>query len=142
MSLSDKATILPIQPEDVDHYLDFAIPCIQSALEHTDDETRLSDILSDIDNQAKQLWIIKDQGEYLAAIITEIYTTQSGFKIGEIFGAGGKNHEKWDHFVDVVGEWFKAQGCDTMQIIGRPGWKKLYEPRGFVHKYTVLRRKL
>ena len=138
----DKATILPINADDLDFYADIVSEYISRALEHTDNEISLKDILSDIANQKRQLWIIKHNNRYIAAIVTQIYSYNTGVKIGEITLAGGKDHYLWDHFTDVVGEWFKSQGCSLIDIIGRPGWQRLYRDRGFKTAYVQLRKKL
>jgi len=138
-----KATILPVQPEDVDHYAPYAVKFIQQALEQTDGETSLESILSDIGTQERQLWIVKDHDRYIAALVTQIYShNHTNYKIGEITIAGGEDHHLWDHFVDLVGDWFKSQGCISMDIVGRQGWHRLYKNRGFKIKYQILRRHL
>lgn len=143
MSLLDKAVILPVQTEDLDYYQPFVVSCIKRAMEHTDDEISFESVLSDIANHKRQLWVIKYRDEYIAAIVTQIYSHEStGIKIGEITIAGGHDHHLWDHFTDVVGAWFKAQGCNFMDIIGRPGWQRLYRDRGFRTAYVQLRKDL
>jgi len=138
-----KAVILPIQAEDLDLYWPFVIEYISSALEHTDGEITLSEIHAAIANQTRQLWIIKHNSEYIAAIVTQIYSYDgSNLKIGEVTMAGGSQHDIWDHFTDVVGEWFKEQGCKFIDIIGRPGWQRLYRDRGFRTAYVQLRKEL
>lgn len=138
----DKAVILPIKTTDLDFYWPIVSEYIESALEHTDGEISLEDIHSDIVNRERQLWIIKHDDRYIAAVVTQIYSYNSGIKIGEVTIAGGKDHKLWDHFTDVVGEWFKSQGCKFIDIIGRPGWQRLYKDRGFKTAYVQLRKKL
>lgn len=142
MELLGKAVILPINPNDLDFYWNVVSEYIESALEHTDNEIGLHDIQSDIANRERQLWIIKHDDRYIAAIVTQIYSYNSGIKIGEITIAGGKDHHLWDHFTDVVGKWFQDQGCKFIDIIGRPGWQRLYKDRGFKTAYVQLRKKL
>jgi len=140
--LLGKATILPIQSSDIEMYWPFVSECISRALEQTYGETSLKSIRDDLEATERQLFVIKDGDSYIAAVVTMVYTTQSGIKIGEITIAGGSDHAKWDHFTDVVGEWFKAQGCDYQDIIGRAGWHRLYKHRGFDLAYQQLRKKL
>lgn len=142
MSLWAKAIILPIKAEDVDYYWPLVSSFLESALEHTDGEIGLQDIRSDIANHDRQLWVIKNDDVYIAAVVTQIYSYNSGKKIGEVTMAGGSRHDLWDHFTDVVGEWFKDQGCQFIDIIGRPGWQRLYKERGFRLAYVQLRKNL
>lgn len=138
----DKAAIFSVQPEDLDYYWPIAVDWIQDALEHTDGETTIDRIRSDIANLQNHLWIIKFEDQYLAAIVTLIRIHYSGMKTGEIIFAGGKDHEKWDHFEALVGQYFKSEGCKYIDIIGRQGWKRLYEKKGYSAKYLVMRREL
>lgn len=142
MSLSDKATILPIEVDLLDHYWPIVVSFLQSAMEHTDNEIPLSEIRSNIVTQKRQLWVIKHHDSYIAAIVTQIYDFNNGLRIGEITIAGGSNHKVWDHFTDVVGNWFKDEGCKFVDIIGRPGWQRLYKDRGFRTAYVQLRKEL
>ena len=138
----EKATIIPVEIGLLDYYWPHVVSYIQDALEHTDQEISLESILSDIANQTRQLWIIKHGNEYLAGIITEIEEYDTGLKVGQVTFAGGRDHDLWDHFTDLVGEWFKEQGCQKIEIIGRLGWKRLYEKRGFKPKYLIMRKDL
>ncbi len=142
MSLLDKAIINPVLSEDINHYVDVACKFISLALSNTDGETELTDIIKDIKNNDRQLWVVKRDNDYIAAIVTMIYTTQSGLKVGEITLAGGSEHDSWDHFPDGVGEWFKLHGCKYIDIIGRKGWERLYSKRGFRNAYIQLRKEL
>lgn len=140
--LIGKAVILPIDVRDVDFYWPFIVGFIERALEHTDNEISLEDIYADIANQERQLWIIKQNNQYIATVITRIYSYKGGLKVGEVSIAGGSDHNEWDHFTDVVGVWFKEKGCDFIDIIGRSGWQRLYKNRGFKTAYVQLRKPL
>ncbi len=142
MPLSDKAEILPIQSSDIGQYQSFVIPLIKSALEHTDGETDFRHILSGIATQKRQLWLIRDKGNFIGMVITQMYKTQTGQKIGEVTLAAGTDYERWNHFIDVVGCWFKHMGCVCVQVIGRGAWEKVLKNNGFTKRYTVLRRGL
>jgi hypothetical protein len=139
MSLLDKATILPIQPEDIGHYQKIAVPFIQDALEQTDGEETLKTILAGIANHERQLWLVKSGHEYIAAVVTMVIRHNSGTLIGEITLAAGRDYHLWDHFTDVVREWFKERGCKKIQVIGRAGWIKKLKEKGFSQRYVILR---
>lgn len=142
MSLLDRATILPIQKDDVPYYWQYVRSFINIALEkHTDGECTLDNIYEDLLKNSRQLWVIKD-GEYIAAVITTIHDTPSGKRIGEVTYAGGKNHHKWTHLNDVLGMWFKENGCQHMDILGRVGWWRLYKNKNYRIAYQQLRRDL
>lgn len=142
MPFSDKAEILTVQPAEIGQYESIALPFILSALEHTDGETTAGHILSDIATQKRQLWLIRDKGEFIGAIVTEIFTTQSGQKIGDVTLAAGRDYQLWNHFIDVVSVWFKEMGCVAVQVVGRQGWEKLLAGQGFTKRYAIFKRGL
>lgn len=142
MPFSDKAEILTVQPDEIGQYEKIALPFIVSALEHADGETSIGHILSDIATQQRQLWLVRADGEFIGAIVTQIYTTQSGQKVGEVTLAGGRDYHLWDHFIDVVSFWFKEKCCTHMQVVGRDGWARMLKDSGFKKKYTILKRAL
>lgn len=141
-SLLDKAVILPVSSQDVCHYSEIALPFIKLAMEQSDQRISIDDIWTDLANRERQLWVIKDQDEYIAAVVTMVYTNSLGQKIGEISLAGGKNHARWINFADGVSAWFKEQGCDFCDIVGRLGWAREYTKRGFKMETVQMRRKL
>lgn len=140
MPFSGKAEICPIQSKDIGQYHKIAVPFIKSALEQTDGETSLRQILSDLANQKRQLWLIKADGEFIGGLVTQIYKTETGKKIGEITMAGGRDYHLWDHFSDVVGFWFKDMGCSIVRVIGRAGWERHLKDKGFSKRYTILQK--
>lgn len=142
MPSSDRAEILTVQPSEIGQYESIALPFIKNALEHTDGETDFRHILSDIATQQRQLWLIRADGEFIGAIVTQIYTTQSGQKIGEITLAAGRDYQLWDHFSDVFAVWAKELGCVALQVIGRQGWEKLLRGKQFTKRYAVFKRAL
>lgn len=138
--MSDLATIIPVEAEAVGQVFPLVSGFIEDALEHSDNEISLTGILSDIANRKRQLFVVEHGGSLIAAIITQIYTTQTGKRIGEITLAGGLRQETWAHFPDLVEDWFKSEGCSAVDIVGRAGWQRRYRDRGFKLKYVVLRR--
>lgn len=136
----DRATILPIDADSIDHYWPFVSSFIESALEHTDLEISLAGILSDIVNRQRQLWIVKSDGRYIAAVVTMVYTTDNGVTIGDITFAGGTDHDKWSHFPEAIEPFFREHNCRFVDITGRRGWVRKYQAFGFQEKYVVTRK--
>jgi len=142
MSLLDKAQIFPVNPQDVCHYSKIALPFIKLAMEQSDQRVTLDSIMEDLANHERQLWIVKFDGQYIAAVVTMVYTNNKGEKVGEISLAGGSQHDLWDNFVAGVSAWFKAQGCVFIDIVGRKGWERLYKAQGFHVEQIQLRKAL
>ena len=141
MSFLGKAVILPIQPDEICHYREIALPFIKKALEQTDHELTVQEILSDIADHKRQLWLIKADGEFIAGVVTQIYSYPS-LKIGEITLASGEDYEAWNHYTDLIEPWFKEKGCEIVQVVGRRGWVRHLKDKGFTERYTIMRKGL
>lgn len=139
MSLLGKAVILPIQPDEICHYREIAVPFIQKALEQSDNELTLEETLSDIADHKRQLWLIKSDGVFIAGVVTQIYSYPS-LKIGEITLASGSDYASWNHYTDMIEPWFKEKGCQIIQVVGRRGWARQLKEKGFSERYTILRK--
>lgn len=140
--LLGKDTVIPVDPVLLDEYWPFIIQFIESALEHTDQEISSDCIRSDIANHKRQLWVLKNNSKYTAAVVTQIITTPTGFKIGEISFAGALDIKNNAHIIEIVGNWFKSIGCRYMDVVGRPAFVRLFKDNGFRPIYYQIRRDL
>lgn len=87
-----------------------------------------------VDDGRAQLWPMDD-----GAIVSEIVKTPTGQCVCRLWLAGGKlgallQAER------VVSEWAAEQGCDCMEIVGRPGWQRSLPE--YERVAIVLRREL
>lgn len=88
------------------------------------------DILAAIKNRDMQAWIYLD-AEIELVCITEIVNYPRR-KYCRILIATGKNRKKWEHHIEDIEAWAKAQGCDGMETYARKGWWRVfYRPRGW-----------
>lgn len=56
---------------------------------------------------------------------TEIHRKPSGRTGLVIAMAAGRDHRQWIHLVAALERFGAAQGCDFVEIRGRPGWARL-----------------
>lgn len=92
------------------------------AIDEMSDRFELDDVLQLIEQQKAQLFVFKDT-ELLSAWVTTIENSPSNKWI-RVMWAGGKDMDKWLHFIDAIAQWGKSLGCKKMVITGRPGWEK------------------
>jgi len=108
---------------------------IQGALDKDDNTHSFIDVVEGVMSGHMQLWA----GEKGCAV-TEIVCYPNK-KVLHVFLAGGKLKEITDMHEDAV-KWAKAQGCVGMTIVGRKGWKKVFQNEGWKEKHMVLAKEL
>jgi hypothetical protein len=60
----------------------------------------------------------------VAAGVIEIRTRSDGSKAAWILALGGSGLREWRDTLKLVEESSKAQGCHTVEFVGRPGWAR------------------
>jgi hypothetical protein len=93
-------------------------PLIQKALDQGSEYT-LWDIYNGLRNREMQLWTWDTE----AAMVTAIQTDKVKFCL--ILTIAGKNMSDWVHYLPIVEDWAKDNGCHEMRLYGRIGWAKI-----------------
>lgn len=130
--------LVPISPEDAPFYWVLAKDNIQSVIDRFEYED-IEDLYDDVLNAHRQLWLVFKDGEVVASVLTAI-KEYHGKRYGVLTHAGGRGAEEWARIVNPIGEYFKSEGCQTFQIVGRRGWMK-YLP-DFKSEKVILEKKL
>lgn len=87
-----------------------------------------------------QLWILKDGGEAVAAVVTAI-SDWDGRKVAEIVLTGGsKVIESLDEELPVIERWARDLGAEEVIFRGRRGWARLYKPLGYEEIAVTMRK--
>ena len=129
-SLSDKDTVAVLIPRervgDVWHVLEAFVAKATAITKKTDIQT-VSQAAASGD---VQLWAVMDTREEnakpIAAVVTELAKYPNGFKSCQVMLAGGGEMRRWKHLIATLEEFARDEGCDTIEIVGRPGWGRLY----------------
>lgn len=98
------------------------------------DTHTLEDIKAAIDAKIAQLWAGRD-----SVIVTELI----GFprkRVCRIWLAAGDMDELTGEMLPDVEDWAKAEGCATVEIIGRKGWTRVL--KGYREPVAVLEKEL
>ena len=92
-----------------------------------------------------QLWILWDkeaakESKYYGLVVTEIIQKplQRALNIKIMTGS---HREKWQHLIKQIEEFAWKNKCDLVELIARPGWKKVMKPFGFIESHVVLEKK-
>lgn len=105
------------------------------ALEHARGSHTLEHVREAIEIGNAQLWPMGDDG----TIVSEVTKTPTGQLGCRLWLAGGNLRALIAAEV-VVSEWAAEQGCEFMEIIGRPGWQRVLP--AYERTAVVLRRAL
>lgn len=106
---------------------------IESALEYSGDTHDFADIAEGIAEGRMQLWPTPR-----GCLVTEIVVYPKK-RILHIFLAGGEMDQLTDMHEDVIA-WAREQGCSSMTLSGRFGWKKALQKFGWEPQLVVLEK--
>ena len=92
-----------------------------------------------------QLWILWDsKGEkdskYYGVVVTEIIQKPL-LRSLNIKIMTGIYREKWQHLIKHIEDFAWINKCDSLELIARPGWKKVLKPFGYKNTHVLLEKK-
>ena len=98
-----------------------------------------------IKDQKMQLWILWDpeaeqQNKYYGVVVTEVIQRplQRCLNIKIMIG---RHREKWQHLIKHKEDFAWQQNCDLLELVARPGWKKVLKPFGYTESHVLLEKK-
>lgn len=90
------------------------------------DEIMPHDLLDQLRSGHRQLWIVWDGRQVLAAVMTRIVQLRSCRAV-QITAAGGTAVERWKDLIVLIEDFARHEGCRKVVIEGRPGWERLFK---------------
>jgi hypothetical protein len=119
--------------EGIEHIAPFREP-IERALAEGYGQMNYRDVLEGIARGEYQFWASKD-----SCVVSTIDVFPRIKQLTVIIGAGDLR-EIDDVIRPAIEGWARSIGCDTMLIMGRPGWQRALE--GYRRTAVVLEKKL
>jgi len=107
---------------------------IDRALAEGYGQMTFEDVVERINSGEFQFWRSES-----SCVVTTIDIFPRIKQLTVIIGAGDLK-EINDHIRPMIEEWARGIGCDTMLIMGRPGWQRVLE--GYRRTAVVLEKKL
>lgn len=86
----------------------------------------------------RQLWLVLDGKTIVGAAVTRL-VTDGACEITALGTDPGAGHNHF-HLIDRIEDFARAEGCDAVRIIGRPGWQRALP--GYAPKAVILERAL
>ena len=88
-----------------------------------------------------QLWILWDSQDkkYYGVVVTEIIQRPLQ-RCLNIKIMTGNHREKWQHLIKQVEDFAWQNNCDSLELVARPGWKRVLKPFGFKESHVLLEK--
>lgn len=119
-----------------------AWPSCRHMIERAILKTGLSDfalVERDVLEGHQLLWLAMD-GKTIDAASTTKLVTANGVKTCIIVACAGAERGRWLHLIEGIEAYARAEGCASVRIIGRKGWKRSLN--GYRSKYDIIEKGL
>ena len=113
-----------VQPEDIAYIWEEVAPLLEKVKEHSEGELETDDFLEPLTHGDMQLWIVTENKEILAALVTQIITYPQK-KVLRLISLAGEDFEEIRSFQEMIEGFAIKLGCTALEMWGRKGWKKL-----------------
>ena len=136
--------LVNIPPESVSKAWGIVKADIANALARSNGYALADHILKWINEKKMQLWILWDSeaenNKYYGVVVTEIIQRPLQ-KCLNIKIMTGRHREKWQHLIKHIEDFAWQQNCDLLELVARPGWKKVLKPFGYTESHVLLEKK-
>lgn len=119
---------------------------IANALARSNNYALSDHIKTWIKEEKMQLWILWDyeatdkNSKYYGVVVTEVIQRPLQ-RCLNIKIMTGKHREKWQHLIKHIEDFAWQQNCDLLELVARPGWKKILKPFGYTESHVLLEKK-
>ena len=136
--------LVNIPPESVSKAWGIVKADIANALARSNGYALADHILKWINEKKMQLWILWDpeaeNNKYYVVVVTEIIQRPLQ-KCLNIKIMTGRHREKWQNLIKHIEAFAWQQNCDLLELVARPGWKKILKPFGYRESHVLLEKK-
>jgi hypothetical protein len=88
------------------------------------------------------LWIALDESDQVHACAVTQIIQYPKIKCANYIVVGGREMDSWFHLITGIEEYAKANGCEAMESISRPGMAKRAREYGYLPLVSILRKVL
>ena len=98
-----------------------------------------------INEEKMQLWILWDkeaakESKYYGLVVTEVIQRPLQ-RCLNIKIMTGRHREQWQHLIKHIEDFAWHNKCDLLELVARPGWKKVLKPFGYKESHVLLEKK-
>ena len=120
---------------------------IKDALAYSGNLTSSSFVLEKSKENKFQVWVLWDKDKkttrekYFGVVVTELIKRELG-KVCHIYIMTGRQRHKWQFLVKDIEQFAIDEDCLMMELIARPGWKRILNNFDYKMTHVVLEKKL
>jgi len=120
---------------------------IKDALAYSGNLTSSSFVLEKSKENKFQVWVLWDKDKkttrekYFGVVVTELIKRELG-KVCHIYIMTGRQRNKWQFLIKDIEQFAKDEDCLMMELIARPGWKRILNNFDYKMTHVVLEKKI
>ena len=100
------------------------VPLLARVAPHTEGELEPDDYIEPLTHGDMQLWVVVENKRVNAALITQIIPYPQK-KVLRLISLAGEDFQEIKGFLEMVEVFALKNGCSSLEMWGRKGWKKL-----------------
>ena len=128
-----------IHPTEVDAIWPHVEGHLEKATPHSEGEMLPEDMKPLLDKAEMQLWIAVEDGDVLAAMVTQ-HIPYPRKQVLRVISIGGGDMNKWFPFYPELENYAKSLGCSHLEAWGRKGWGKIL--KGWTNSYHIFTKEI
>jgi hypothetical protein len=129
-----------VQVKDIDLVWHVVQPMLQPAIDLNEGDFDADHVYENLHKETMQLFLGYNTEDIIYAAITEICPYQHNRAL-RIVLMGGTNINSWVD-TDIFENFGKLQGCNRIEIVGRKGWIKKLQSRGYKQTHFIVTKEL
>jgi hypothetical protein len=132
--------LIMLEPEQIDENAERLAPFLANVASRSHGRYSVANILDLARRGVWQLWLILDGAAIAFVGGTELVLYPAGLKVLAVRFGTGRGRVVWQHHIETVLDWARAQGCTYSEGTFRKGWRKVLP--GWTHTHDSLERAL
>tara|TARA_B110000259_G_scaffold87815_1_gene102166 strand:- start:292 stop:759 length:468 start_codon:yes stop_codon:yes gene_type:complete len=139
--------LVRIPAEQLDKVWSLIEKDIKDALAYSGNLTSSSFVLEKSKENKFQVWVLWDKDKkttrekYFGVVVTELIKRELG-KVCHIYIMTGRQRHKWQFLVKDIEQFAIDEDCLMMELLARPGWKRILNNFDYKMTHVVLEKKL
>ena len=139
--------LVRIPAEQIDQVWSLIEKDIKDALAFSGNLTSSNFVLENTKLNKFQVWVLWDKDKkttrekYFGVVVTELIKRELG-KVCHIYIMTGRQRNKWQFLVKDIEQFAIDEDCLMMELIARPGWKRILNNFDYNMTHVVLEKKL
>ena len=120
--------VVPVEPIGVEIFWDSIKPLIKKAVTYSGGRHTVNSTKYLLEQGMMDLFIVFKTVKDIEAIIVTQKSIYPAKTLMTVVLCGGKNMNKWaGEGIKTIMEYAKEKGCTGVEVMGRPGWRKIFK---------------